>query len=188
LEFFLPNKGDLVMSTQKIIEANVQNSNTIVVLNGGNISANGPVTVAPGIDYMGFDSKGQPYVAEGDKTSFGISEVNAAGNWDVDGSEDLIAKGGGVTSQLAGVSYNGLKSGGVNMQRQVNKRESVKTVHILSWDYATGAATYGTPAVTTDALGNDDAARMTRAIPGEFVYIANGKTPVNDTYDAKTGG
>lgn len=176
------------MSTTTIT-AGVANSNTIVIMNGGAISAGGPVTVAPGKDYIGFDGAGQPYVKEADKASYGVAEVNAAGDFDVDGVDRPVVKGGDIVTDLAGVSYDGLKGGGNNITRRpIHYSESRKTVHIVSWNYATGEPTYDSPAVTTDSFGTDDAARPTRAIPGEFVYKGGSNTPVNANYGAKTGG
>lgn len=43
------------------------------------------------------------------------------------------------------------------------------------------------PGVQSDSFGNDEAARPSRAVPGELVYKTGAKVPVQDDYEAKNG-
>jgi hypothetical protein len=79
-----------------------------------------------------------------------------------------------------------------NDRAAIHKHEETERIHITSINYTTGIATDGGNAGDNVAFNNDDAASPTRAIPGEFVYLA---TPVFFTstsnqfdYPAKTGG
>jgi hypothetical protein len=69
--------------------------------------------------------------------------------------------------------------------RYPQPKESVRTIHITDWSYITGTATVA--GTTTDSFGTDQAARPTRSVPGELVYLATGKTPTQADYPAKTG-
>ena len=64
-------------------------------------------------------------------------------------------------------------------------KESHRTIHISDWSYITGAATVA--GNTNDSFGTDEAARPTRSVPGELVYLATGNTPTQADYEAKTG-
>lgn len=96
-----------------------------------------------------------------------------------------------VTSTLAGVANTTIQSGASDFgnRNAIHKIENVRGTFLsgLSWtkDHD-GQPTYTfTKSETHTALGNDDAARPSLAVPGELVYVV-GKTPVQDDYKAKT--
>ena len=102
-----------------------------------------------------------------------------------------------VTTEIAGIPNVILRSGTsqIGLQRPINKLEAIRTrqQRAAGWNYVTGQL-LSTPSVTNDTFksidgtGNiDQAARPTRAIPGEFVYLTASKTPVQKDYPARTG-
>jgi len=97
---------------------------------------------------------------------------------------------------LNGASSDLLNSPGIHRtvtRRSIHVKENRRSYHITSWNYETGVATKG--AGTNDSFGTDDAARPTRALPGEYVYSDHGLAgtgalaiPLRADYEAKTSG
>lgn len=146
-----------------------------------NVPSTAKVMGAPNKGCKGVIDKGDTQKA----VSAGVFATLTAGKY--------VVRGGGVTTELAGVAFDGLKGGAADNQRRISIPYCYtrKTVHITSWDYATGAATHhGSPHSDDFRMGQagaDDAV-TTRAIPGEFCFIENGQTPSTKDYEAKTGG
>ena len=92
-----------------------------------------------------------------------------------------------ATTHIANVAYaNGVFAGAdYGLGRYPVPKESTKTIHISDWSYITGAATVA--GVSTNPFGTDQAARPTRSVPGELVYMATGNLPTQADYPAKTG-
>jgi hypothetical protein len=98
------------------------------------------------------------------------------------------------TTEIAGQDSSVLKSAGSTpvLTTSINKIESVSTVKTASgirsnkYNRYTGAWDSGYPQTSTDSLGNDEAARPSRSVPGELVYNL-GTTPVQVNYPAKNG-
>lgn len=101
-----------------------------------------------------------------------------------------------VTTQIAGIANVILRSGTsqIGLQRPINRLEAIRTrqQRAAGWNYVTGQL-LSTPSVTNDTFksidssGNiDQAARPTRAVPGEFVYLTASKTPVQKDIPART--
>lgn len=113
-----------------------------------------------------------------------------------------------LTTEIAGVASDVLDNLG-NPQigtavTAIHHANTVRTTKLTSalragkWDEVNGVWASGYPQVsndpwydvngnTTSATTTDDAARPTRAVPGELTYLANGKVPTNANYKAKTG-
>lgn len=98
------------------------------------------------------------------------------------------------TTEIAGQNSTTLNSAGSTpvLTTSINKIESLTTVKTATgirdnkYNRYTGVWDNGYPQTSTDSLGNDDAARPTRSLPGELVYSL-GKTPVQADYPAKNG-
>lgn len=126
-----------------------------------------------------------PY--DGDDAGKAIS----AGDFAHDHPRGLILT---YNTEIAGQSDSTLNSAGSTpvLTKSINKIESVTTVKNASgirankYNRYTGAWDAGYPQTSTDSLGDDEAARPTRAVPGELVYSL-GKTPVMVDYPAKNG-
>lgn len=178
------------MSTTTVKGSGVTNNKAIVIF-GGNGASGGPVTTSPGMSYKGHDASNTPYVqGTGDAASYGMSPtgLNASATWDMDADNPPLVKGGHITSDLGDVAYEGLQGPGNPVQQMpIHYREGRKTVIVSGWNYATGAITGSS--ISDDNFGQDHAARPTRAIPGEFVYMGGNKgVPNQADYSAKTCG
>lgn len=101
-----------------------------------------------------------------------------------------------VTTEIAGIANVILRSGSsqIGLQRPINRLEAIRTrqQRAAGWNYVTGQL-LSTPSVTADTFkaidgtsNIDHAARPTRAVPGEFVYLTAAKTPVQKDYPART--
>ena len=168
-------------------------NNGAVVPRGGDIASNGPVTSAPDTLTQGYTSKGVGGTSVISQTGSNIGtqkavSANAFARTMVAGQFVMMRYG-----FIAGSSTNFLNSGAADFgRRAIHYKENRRSYHITSWDYETGVATKGAP--TNDDFGRDDAARPTRAIPGEFTFTDRGiatsgslAVPLNTDYPAKTG-
>ena len=183
------------MSTQPVTSGGPRN-NGGTVLGGGNVNTTpsigqpaNAVTNAPGAQILGAGRREQPRPVE--SAVLGNQKVITAGIWARMNPEEWMIRR--VAETLAGgVATRVLKSGGSDFgQRQsIHFLNSRWTVHILSWDYATGVPTYDVPKETEDQFGDDNAAGPvipTRAVPGQLVELWTGKLPESLEYEAKTG-
>lgn len=100
-----------------------------------------------------------------------------------------------VSSTVSGQSNTALLSGASvpGLTRSIHKRESFKVYKIATairagyWNIYSGTWST-TPTSTTESPGNDDAASVTRAAPGELVFMSSGaKLERSRDYAAKTG-
>lgn len=98
-----------------------------------------------------------------------------------------------VTEEISGVANTFLRSGAADPSRRqaIHKMESKRTRRVATairagyWNIVSG--TFGTtPTVANDSFGNDDAARPTTSVPGEFTYRDGSPEPINDNYKART--
>lgn len=87
---------------------------------------------------------------------------------------------------IGGVSTNVLKSGASDwgVRRPIHKLESGRRLHITSWNYATGAATYGGSRGASVSFGTDDAANPTLAVPGALTFFTGKPVPSATNYAA----
>jgi hypothetical protein len=183
------------VTTFKIIPANDRKDNGATVVWGGNATTTGytpAVTNVP--DTLVTTHKPGPH---GSKVPGPESAVKIAHGTDTKGTFKPYAAGDFATMQageylirlyshyIAGVA-NTLLSSPANLSgfyRGIHRKENRRHTKILSWDYATGAATKGTP--VNIQFGDDHASRPTMAIPGELSY-AFAPLPVNDDYQPRT--
>jgi hypothetical protein len=171
----------------KVIEANYLKDNGATVLMGGNIdTASNRVTNAPGASIVGASI--QPQAKPVKSAYVGATHVVEAGDFATMTAGKYVVKGGNVTSQLAGVAYTGLASGGnPNQIRGINSLLTRRTVLIDSWNYATGAATFNAGNPSSDSFDKGSYADPTRAVPGNLVILEDGDIPETSAYSAKTG-
>lgn len=159
------------------------------VIGAGTPSADLVVNVPTNAKVLGAGNKHSITVYNG---SHADKAVNA-GNFATLTAGKYVVRGGGVTTELAGVVFDGLKGGGSDNQRRISipYNYTRKTVHITSWDYATGVATHhGSPHSDDFRMGQTgtDEAVATRAVPGEIVFIEDGQAPKTADLPVKTGG
>lgn len=158
------------MAQQKAINANAYNNNGGTTLTSATVAA-----IACG-------SKDVNKVPAETATS-GTDQVDSGGTWAQIGQ--ILTKTPGVTTSLAGQAKTGIGPGNPIQAHSIHAVVSRRTVHITSWNYATGVATKGNN--TVDAFGDDHASTPTRAIPGELVYTTGAPLPTMDDYKAITG-
>ena len=114
----------------------------------------------------------------------------SAGNFAKMVAGDYIIRG--VTTKLAGVSGNNqIKFGSDFGRKSIHFTENRTTTFLSVWTWTAdkdGQPTYTFTVVNRGAyFQNDDAAKPTRAIPGEFTFMETGATPTNKDYPAITG-
>jgi hypothetical protein len=180
--------GDIEMASKQVNGSAVTNTSTRnnsgVVRRGGNIAS----TKFVAQNELG--AADDMYASGVKMTNLsGLAKSVSAGTFAVMEKGSYIIRK--VTSTLAGVANTVLKSGGSDFgnRNAIHKIENVRGTFLsgLSWakDHD-GQPTYiFTKSETYTALGNDNAARPSLAVPGELVYVV-GKTPVQDDYKAKT--
>lgn len=99
------------------------------------------------------------------------------------------------STYVANVANTMFRSGSseVGRRKPIAYIESIRTVgdRAVGWNYVTGRL-LNTPTPTNDTFKSidggaivDQAARPSRAVPGEFVYLTASKTPVQKDYPAK---
>lgn len=168
-------------------------NNGATVPRGGAIATGGPVTSAPDNLTQGYNSKGVGGTSVISQTGSNIGtqkavSANTFARTMVAGQFVMMRYG-----YIAGSQTNFLNSAAGDFgRRSIHYKENRRSYHITSWSYTTGAATKGAP--TNDDFGRDDAARPTRAIPGELTFTDHGlaksgslAVPLNTDYPAKTG-
>jgi hypothetical protein len=94
-------------------------------------------------------------------------------------------------TKLAGVTTDVLNTpGNYNLANlrpiHYNENWRVRRIVTAGWNYATGQP-LSAPTAADDSFGQDDAARPTRALPGEFVIKESNKRAASlKDYPAKT--
>lgn len=173
----------------KAITANDLKDTGGTVLMGGDIASDGAITNAPDKSITGAGRKPGPGPIVSATANIGTKKANTNGTFAQLTAGKYIVKGGGVTDNLAGVSYTGLQSGGNNVQvKSIKTLLTRKTVLIDSWDYATGDATFNIGNPSDDDFDiNSSYAAPTRAVPGNLIYMITGATAETDAYNEKTG-
>ena len=181
------------MSTQAVTSGSSKNNGATVLMGGAADVTPSPgqphaVTNTPNATILGAGRKPQPGPMEASAHNqkavpAGLWAYMAPDNWVIRRVGELLA--GTVTTRV-------LKGGGSNFgqRRSIHYLNTRWTVHIDSWNYATGVPSYATPKETNDTFGNDNAAGPvipTRAVPGQLVELETGKIPTSSTYEAKTG-
>lgn len=178
------------MATTKAIEENAIKNNGATVLYGGNVPSNATrVTNVIGMTAVGYHSGKHGSVVPNDVDS-GIYPVNNAANFAKMVPGKYIAMK--QTTELAGSATNVLLFGdNAGGHRSIHKIEEMRTSKLSAWSVATtsegGARTTYTYSNLNLGFNEDNAARPTRAVPGELTYQKGSNTPVNDDYKPRTG-
>lgn len=96
-----------------------------------------------------------------------------------------------VATTLSGVASSVLYSGASDWggRKSIHKIEQVRTLKQSTWNWITGQATTNTVEINYAGISGttDNAARPSRSVPGELVYMETGYTPTQADYSAKTG-
>lgn len=91
-----------------------------------------------------------------------------------------------IAGTIAGSANTVLdKPNSQQINRPIAFTESNRRINITSWNAVTGAATYGGNRGDAIDFGTDDAARPTRAVPGELAFLIGGATPSQLNYAAR---
>lgn len=178
---------------QKAITGNSYKNKGATVVFGGNANTtSGPVTNVPTLAQV----VGNPAIGKSigsQIVSGGLTGVQKALS---SGSLASMTKGryvmtwlsGGYLAGVAARSLNTPANYNINNIQSIHKKESYRSRLIVTagWNYTTGRP-LTTPTAQLDSFGNDDAARPSRALPGEFVIKeSNKKAPSYKDYPAKT--
>lgn len=99
-----------------------------------------------------------------------------------------------VTSELAGLDNNSIKSPGNDnaVNRSINKFETDESALLATGIRANKLSLYtgqweaGYPSGVTVSFDQDDAANPSANVPGELSYMTGAKNPINDDYAKKT--
>lgn len=191
------------MSTTTAKVGQPTRNNGATVMLAGNIDATETVTNALGKDILSFRSgihgsripspETNATIAAGTATAGVFKAVDAGLFAKMTAGEYIIRR---QADKIAGVSNTVLNSGASDFGRNsIHKKENRRTTRMIQagWNFATGQFLTD-PVNALDSFGNDDAARPTRAIPGELVLFVHGPStdgalavPLQDDYKAKTG-
>ena len=174
------------MATTKVVSGNVIKDNTGSILNAGNVPSTA-TTTAVTIRNVIVDQERQNKVFEAvsPSTSGNLGTLQV-----IDGREFAHFEKGSYIGMIIGTKIAG--SGDTSMQggfseqikRPIARTESDRRINITSWNAVTGAATYGGNRGASVSFGTDDAARPTRAVPGELAFLVGG-TPSQLNYAAR---
>lgn len=120
----------------------------------------------------------------------GCQKTLSAGNFATmaKGKYVMVWLSGGVLAGVAARQFLTPANYNINRLDSIHKSESRRTRLSVTagWNYVTGKP-LTTPTVQLDSFGNDDAARPTRTLPGEFVIKeSNKRAPSMKDYPAKT--
>jgi hypothetical protein len=160
------------MSTQAAISGNATKNNSSAILYGGNLS------VEKTFD-LGNNTQGGGSVVPSATATSGTDTALDSGEFAHQTVDQVIAIRSATS--FAGIANTALLSGAGNSGRKsVNSLNSRRTVHITSWNYATGVATKGSN--TTDSFGADYAADDNLAAPGFIVVMSTGKDATVENY------
>jgi len=164
------------------------------VLFGGNIDSTNTVTNAPNKEIFSLhtgSSGSRVPTPGGQKPTF--KPISAGAFASQKEGEYIIRR---FTNEIAGIASTLLNSGASDFgRRSIHLKENRRTTLMVTagWNFATGQF-LTSPTEQLDAFGNDDAARPTRAVPGELVFHSHGPAnegalskPLLDKYKAKTG-
>lgn len=173
--------------------------NGATVLYGGNIDSSEAVTNAPDASIVGYHSgvHGSTVpgpTTQGDHPNLSTAKPLSAGSFaKMTAGEYVMRK---VSTKLAGAANTTLQSGASDFGRRsihFNEQQVTLLQVTAGWDYVTGQFKT-TPSTQVDSFGRDDAARPTRAVPGELQYTGHGMahsgsaaSPTLDEYEEKTG-
>ena len=179
----------MALPYQKIITANPYRNRGATVFYGGNVpvtSTNPNVTKVMGRADLGAGSRkhGSQIVAStttgvGKALTLGDLAKMTKGRYIIMGKTDFVAG-------LANTALNRPASG--QPKTSVHFAESNRTTRQITagYNYVTGRFLV-TPQPANDSFGQDQSARVSRAIPGEFQVIETGKSVKLKDYPLKTG-
>ena len=164
-------------------------NNGATVLKGGNIDDTLTVSNAPYEEITDGQDSGHGSVVF--EVSTRTRRANASGTFAVMVAGLYVTRR--IATSLAGVANTTLLTGASDFgRRSIHVNTTRRTYHITSWDYVTGAATFG--GATNDDFNDDHAATPTRAVPGEYVFTDHAvaksgplATALQGDYERKTG-
>lgn len=178
---------------QKAITANsYKNKGGTVVFGGNANTTSGPITNVPALS-LNVANKAIGQTIGSQVISGGLTGVQKALS---SGNLATMTKGryvmtwlsGGYLAGVAARSFNTPANYNINNIQSIHKKESYRSRLIVTagWNYVTGRP-LTTPTAQSDSFGNDDAARPSRAVPGEFIIKKNNSPdPSMMDYSAKT--
>lgn len=172
---------------QQAVTSGAPNNNGTTILNGGNVTATqtNNLTLRQSSYKTVYGSHPFLAVTAASSGNLGTMQIKGAGTFGklTPGQYNVRLLG----TTLAGISSNVLKSGASDwgVRRPIHKLESSRRLHITSWNYATGAATYGGSRGAKISYAADDAAAPTMAIPGRLTFFTGDPVPDATSYAAK---
>lgn len=173
--------------TQTTVRSGAVKNNGGTILNAGNSTATttNNLTIRNSVYRSVMGS--HPFLAVSAESSgnLGTRKINTSGVFGklTEGQYNVRLLG----TTIAGVSTSVLKSGASDwgVRRPIHKLESARRLHITSWNYATGAATYGGSRGASVSFGNDNAARPSLSVPGKLTFFTGKPVPAATAYASK---
>jgi len=189
------------MATTVAVSGQPQKNDGGTILQAGNIGANSPVSTLT-LATNASESQNGSKVIQSATSNIGTMKPISGGAFAKMTAGKYIVRG--LTGQsIAGVALSGI--GNIKISADQDGNYSIKRwgqyerLHITSWNYSTGVATYGgnsgdpvylsaVDGTVVDSANKqtiDEAANPTKAIPGELVYMTTGLLPTQANYSAR---
>lgn len=188
MQFVQPERGQMA-TTKARNTAAIKNNSATLRYAGAADTANGPITNVPTLAEFAYHTgKYGGHIETG--VLVGIGKALDAGTLAKTTNGEYVMKGINVTDTLAGVANNVLVFGASDYGRNsIHKSETDRRTALTSWKWTAGDPVVytATRSTNTTTFNNDEAARPTRAVPGELVYRDGSPMPVQDEYSPKTG-
>lgn len=181
------------MAQTTAISANAVKNRGGTLRYGGNVdTANNPITNVPALSvYAPGPVKYGSFMATGLAVTMATTgDGLVAANFGKMVVGQYLQRGVGVTSQIAGLSKNTLYFAASDYGRKsILKSELDRRSGLSGWAWnitSSGTVFSGTKYNKSTTFSNDEAARPTRAVPGELVFRDGSKTPFQADYKEKT--
>ena len=172
---------------QTTVKAGAVHNNGSTILNGGNVTSptTNNLTIRNSVYKSVYGSHPVLAVQVASSGNLGTLKIKSTGSFGKLTAGEYNVRLLGTT--LAGVSTYVLRSGASDwgVRRPIAKLESGRRLHITSWNYATGAATFGGSRGASVSFGTDYAARPSMAVPGKLTFFTGKLVPSATAYAAK---
>ena len=190
------------MASQKVIGGNPYRNDGATVVNAGN---NDGSVVTKTLNVNDLAKSNEEYgsqvvenagVSDGTSDPTGVVKALSSGTFaftPAHGEDFLLAMAGPNASKINGSASTVLAVGGHTTDRYdgINELTTTRDLGTMTYQVLARPSTAVVPGRTITgggverSFGQDDEAIVSRAVPGELVYMDGGKTPVQDSYKAK---
>lgn len=191
------------MAIVSAISGQPRKNNGATILQAGNIDGKN-VTKSLSISQNASTARNGSYAVESATSNIGTAKVISGGRF-----ANLMRAGQFIIKTLTGQSIAGVAlpgvgvistSGSVNTAPALHRWSRYFRLDITSWNYLTGAPTFGgssgnpvflaavdgTVVNSANSQTIDKAANTSKAVPGNLVYMTTGVLPTVDNYEPRT--